>query len=369
MTKVIDELLVEIGADVNNSEFDDAKSAFDNVRSSALLMGAGVTAAFAGVLKITSDTAEEWDNLGKQALYIGTSAQYIRDVGIALQFAGGQADEAGQLIDNIGSKIREIDKGPLAEQLSIASLGQFNINKLLNIDDTKEAITFISNELSKLDEASKRRVSDVLGLTQSQFVALSTGSEAFTRSLDEAKKFAGVFEGLEVDSAEFNDAVLRMQLAFGRTADIIGEDFMPILTSAANSIADIVTFINDLLQSDKEKPLFENPTVISTTPSPRVQRQVEAMGQVYLQGRQLPQNQTFTPGSAAGAAYMAGKGIKTTNKPTYMAGKEIKTIVTNHNKITINAQGMTPNQVKQIFDDKLNAATEQTIQDVNVEAQ
>jgi len=235
MAEVIASLVAELGFDVDEKKIKDFESNLKEVGKTIAKIGAGLTAATAGIFAFTTKITEGNDELLKTSQTIGTSVESLQELGFAARLNGGSVESMNSSLENLSKVAGESSRGVGAgvEAFGLLGISVNNANGELKSTDalfmeTSDAIANLSTQAERLELSQKLGISSDLLLTMQQ------GSEAIKRQREEAQKLGFVISESDAKaSAEFNDELQRVTDSVKGMFNTIGvglsKEFRPML--------------------------------------------------------------------------------------------------------------------------------------------
>lgn len=258
MAKPIDSLFVEVVSVFDDEGFKDAVDGLDNVKKSSMQSGAalgklkgmasfaaaGVAAAMAAVVGTSVAVGKKFDDLGKKSKLIGTSARELQMLGLAIEDAGGNSEEAFNWVYGLSSAIAS-DKtsGELRKALAKESQGAFDLS-VLQIKDVQERSIAVLGEFNKLSDDAKKRVAPVLGLSESLQTLSQSGVQGIKNTIAELEAVRGVdidADALADQGQQLNNHLLKLQTALGGVGEVIAMNALPSINSMLGGLTEFTT--------------------------------------------------------------------------------------------------------------------------------
>lgn len=420
MAKVIDELLIAIGFDPDESGAKAVQSSFDGIRSAALQMGGAITGALS-LKSITTDFAQANDAMGKFSDFMKADVSLVYDFARAIEHNGGAADDAFSAIERLAEIQDSLSTGvgvDWMKDVAIASNGMFDPSVIQRGMSFNQILSSIAGEMEGLNADQRRRTSSALGFDMG--VAQTLQSRDYLKSqLDAVRQFGTVTKGMTKVAADFNDASqdlrdlsldIRNEISLGLLPTIIDqmrevssfysdnreefqkgiEEIVPYLETTAQAVLALVA-----IQGGKKGAtmLAANlPTaaavVVATGLMDEYTKQQQGEFNLFdsMSSRWDAQKQEWSswfngsentgmPVSMLGlpdSDIMNKPGVNQSQKDEFMS-RSAKMLnsssVVNHNNITIQASGLTEKQMEGVVYKVINGAANQTEQDLKVNSQ
>lgn len=237
MPKVISELLVGFGLDVDKQSFDSASAGITEV-TGALGSLAAVAAGglgLKGVLDNIGEVAVKYDDLIKKSRFINMNPTEMLALGKSYEFAGGTNDQAQNALEGIAADQRALKTTGVFPEWAAMTGTDLSAGSPLDVIDS------LFKNLRKStfsDDVKKQMVLDA-GLGEAGFRVFQQGSIKDTVARDSRFVF-GDAEGLGEKSENFNDSVTRLDSVLGKLTDGIADNLLPLLTDINTTAAAVV---------------------------------------------------------------------------------------------------------------------------------
>jgi hypothetical protein len=241
MAEQIDELFVKLGLDTDEKEFQQANEQFANLRTNALQFGAALGTVGAAGFGLVNNFAGRTDELGQFADRMDVSAQFVNQLGFALESVGGSADDAFGSIENMLSILQDQDWGQLEGKIESLSAGidfQALKSAATEADSLREAYVDISEQIQGLSGRKQQRVLEELGFTGEQMNLLQLGPEEMQARFQRGAELAPVTDEMTESARRFNEAMNELETQTRGIADIMGNRLAPALTQAINALVE-----------------------------------------------------------------------------------------------------------------------------------
>lgn len=228
VAKVIKNLLVGIGYDVDRQSFDAAEGSIDAIGKKALQVG-GILAGAFGAKALTADFAKSYDSLGKFSEVMGVLPGDVDAFGAALEAEGGSLQGFMSQLEDIISKRDRLRTGDYG-WFEDAILAGFNPEALTSAANGIEAYLAIADQMQSMDATGRRLVADALGLDDASVRLLSRGSEGVSALVQEMRDAKPVTLEMTQAAADFNYQLQMVQRNIKGIADVISAEGLPELS-------------------------------------------------------------------------------------------------------------------------------------------
>lgn len=230
------------GRDQFTGTFNKLQAALPSLKNMALGASAAVGALGAGLFAMAKTTAETQDQIGKFAGRIGISTEALSKYQAVAEFSGVTTASL-----NVGFQrmTRRISEAATGTGVAVKALEELNIPieriKSLKPDQQFEmigkALEGVSVQGDKVRLAMQFWDTEGVALLQT----LKDGTAGLEAMKNEAVRFGTVISAqAAANSAEFNDSLTRMGMAFTGLKNSIAEEVIPTFTGLTNKLADFV---------------------------------------------------------------------------------------------------------------------------------
>ena len=239
MAEQIDELFVKLGLDTDEKEFQSANEQFANLRTNALQFGAALGTVGAAGFGLVNNFAGRTDELGQFADRMDVSAQFVNQLGFALESVGGSADDAFGSIENMLSILQDQDWGQLEGKIESLSAGidfQALKSAATEADSLREAYVGIAEQIQGLSDRKQQRVLEELGFTGEQMNLLQLGPEEMQARFQRGAELAPVTDEMTESAREFERAMAELTTQTRGIADMFANRLAPAMTDAIQAL-------------------------------------------------------------------------------------------------------------------------------------
>jgi len=230
------------GKDDFSGTFGKLQSQLPSIKTLALASAGAITGMGAALIATTKSTATAQDAVGKFASRIGISTEALSKYKTVAEFSGVTTETLNMGFQRMTRRISEAGQGTGVAVKALDELGiSIESVQSLSPDQQFEAIAGalegVESQSDKARLAMQFFDSEGVALLQT----MEGGVEGLQAMKDEAVRFGTVISTqAAANSAQFNDSLTRMQMAFEGLRNSIGERFMPILTELNNRFANFV---------------------------------------------------------------------------------------------------------------------------------
>lgn len=237
---VIDSLLVRLGLDTDEKDFQETSSLFSGVRTAALQFGAAIGAGL-GLRELTFGFASAKDELGKFSDVFGVSAQFVDSLGFALDRSGGRAEDAFGSIERMRDLLESTEWGEIpSDAFRVAG---FDPMLLQGVTSVAEAYERLSAATDNLSPENARRALSSLGFGQAEITLFrGRGADSFASLMAEGQAYARVTRETTAQAAKFQDALTNLTKA----TEGLTNEISPLITEGtAEAMQSVAEHIRD----------------------------------------------------------------------------------------------------------------------------
>jgi len=230
------------GKDNFSGTFGKLNKQLPSIKTLALASAGAFASMGTSILAATKFTADAQDAVGKFASRIGISTEALSKYQTVAEFSGVTTETLNMGFQRMTRRISEAGQGTGVAVKALDELGiSIESVQSLSPDQQFEAIAGALEGVSQ--QSDKARLA--MQFFDSEGVALlqtmEGGVEGLKAMKEEAVRFGTVISTqAAANSAQFNDSLTRMGMAFEGLRNSIGERFMPILTELNNRFANFV---------------------------------------------------------------------------------------------------------------------------------
>lgn len=216
----------------------------------ATALGVAVTAAAAGVLKLTMDIAAQADEIAKHSTRIGVTVESYQELSHAMELSGGSIGEASSAIRRLSGNMLDASQGVSTAVDAFAGLGIETTTAAGGLRSVDDVLADIADEFAAMEDGSLKtaRAMELFGRSGAALIPLlNQGSEGIAEMRQEAHDLGLVISDETAAAAEaLNDDVTRLRGVAGGFAREIATELIPTLRDMANSLLDAVRGSQDL---------------------------------------------------------------------------------------------------------------------------
>lgn len=216
----------------------------------ATALGVAVTAAAAGVLKLTMDIAAQADEIAKHSTRIGVTVESYQELSHAMELSGGSIGEASSSIRRLSGNMLDASQGVSTAVDAFAGLGIEAATAAGGLRSVDDVLADIADEFAGMEDGSLKtaRAMELFGRSGAALIPLlNQGSEGIAEMRQEAHDLGLVISDETAAAAEaLNDDVTRLRGVAGGFAREIATELIPTLRDMANSLIDAVRGSQDL---------------------------------------------------------------------------------------------------------------------------
>ena len=253
----IKEFLVGIGFKVDDqglNNFEGKVKAFSMKTAAAV---AAVAAGFYAVGKAVTDTVNKFDELGDAANRVGTTPHELEKFAYAAELTGSTMDVAKASMENFGRRVGEVAMGVGRSVVIFENLGISVRDADGQMRDTADILGEVGSKIKDLDRSEQLNILNKLGLDSTLVETLTTDISALTAEFDELYQANNTNLSTSAESAgAFNDALFRLRYSFGTFKNaLFGEVMAPMADAMESMTKRFVEFMKGAMEV--ARPFFK----------------------------------------------------------------------------------------------------------------
>lgn len=366
MAKVIDELLIGISIDEDERSFREAQGGFDQIKSSAMALGAVIAGGLSldAIIGKTNELAAEWDGLAKETMALELDPMLVQNLQHISESLGGAKEDAVGLLLNLRSVQQGLKIGDLGYLEELTKITGVDAVSLFQDGDEEDALKRLIGLFGEMNTANRQAAFDVMGLT--------TGTRNLLQgSVDNYDELIKRSEYLGNITTENTTKAERLQQAYtdaAKSSDAAWQDFYgSLMTGAAESLEYITERLVDIRDIPDQESGFRNfqrsgGETLSTITS-------DVTGWIF--DKIAPEDWRTNPMWSKDALESQPKGYfkpsQLDNTPASQSTSSMKSSTTNYN--TININGGNPAEVRKVVEQVISGQANQSEQDLKVNSQ
>lgn len=354
MAKVIDELLIAIGMEPDEKGFNAIQSGFDQIKSSALALGATLAGGLSldALIGKTNELSVEWDKLAKETMGFEIDPILLQNLQYMSESLGGSKEDAMALLLNLRQTQQGLQIGNLGylEELQKVLGGDYDVISLFSGDKSEEEILKSLVALfSDMNSQTRQAAFDVMGFTTGTRNLMQAGVEGYEQIIARSEQLGNI-------TKESTTAAENLQQAYTDAAKASDAAFQNFFKNMMEQSTEALTTITDGLITYRK-----------TTEDIRSFFDEKAQGEDIKKVLEFNQQANFENFSFGEMFDYLGSlvGGDTTNNTTQ--NKRTNTI--NNNRVYINGATMSQKEMEEMVYRIMNNAATQTEQDLQVNSQ
>lgn len=356
MAKVIDELLIGVSVDANEKEFNEVQSGFDQIKSSALSLGAALAGGLSidAIMGKTNELAAEWDELAKTTQAYEVDPILLQNLQHMSESLGGAKEDALGLLLNLRATQQGLQIGNLGYLEELTKITGRDVISLFQTGDEEDILKNMIALFSDMSTSQRQAAFDVMGFTTGTRKLMMEGVDGYN-SLIERSEYLGNITKENTTRAE------NLQQAYtdaAKASDAAWQDFYGnLMEGSTKSLNYITDKLVELRKSQEGTEGFFNAYQEAGGDLFR-----SVFGDIYsgVMDRIGPDDWRENPMFSMSAL----EGSSVNNNTTSSSKSSV-----NYNSITIQAGGMSEKQVEGVVYKVINGAATQTEQDLKVNSQ
>lgn len=218
---------------------------------------AAATAALAATAKAlyegVKSTAEYGDEIDKESQKLQISAELYQKLGYAMDMSGASIEDVKKGITNITTSLNAMAQGTENADSKFSAIGVSLTDAEGNFKTTEAVLLDTIDALANMEDETARNAAanEIFGKGYSELIPLlNEGSEGISALMQEAEDYGMVMGGDAVKaSADFDDALKRLEGTFNGLKNGAMAEFLPAITSIMDGISLMMS--GDMSGTDK----------------------------------------------------------------------------------------------------------------------
>jgi phage-related protein len=236
-SEVIQEFLVSLGFEVDESQLSGFKAGLLNAGKAAMIMGAAVAAASVAVTAAISSVADGFDELADTSYQLGTTAENLSELRFIADYAGSSAEAMTSSLQNLGRMAGEASLGVGKGAKMFEALGIDALDSNGKVRDTADILTDIKAKMEGMAQGEKVALMSKLGIDASMMEVLSSDVSGLAAEFKELSKATGVdWDESAGNAGAFVDGLNKLKLTFGLVWKSIAAGFFKKFSGGFESL-------------------------------------------------------------------------------------------------------------------------------------
>lgn len=237
MADTINNFLVGLGFKYDDSGVKKFNSSLGTIRSKALQLGA-VLGLGLGAKDLLFDIPEQAEQLGVFAKQIGSTAEKVNTLNMAMKLVGGTASDSQASLESLNN----IRTGSIQEQAEfLAKISQQQLptqigKDIINAKDSYQAYINVINDGNKLTNEQQIRLANVLGLSKKIVLQMRESPKSFAETLNKISKINPAMNELAETSESFNNQWSILKERVSGIGNSISNEMLPPLTKGLSML-------------------------------------------------------------------------------------------------------------------------------------
>ena len=365
MAKVIDELLIGVSVDADEREFNEVQSGFDQIKSSALSLGAILAGGLSidAILGKTSELAAEWDGLAKETMAFEVDPILLQNLQHMSESLGGAKEDAMGLLMNLRSTQQGLQVGNLGYLEELTKITGQDVIPLFQSGDEEDILKRLINLFGDMNTQQRQAAFDVMGFTTGTRNLMQTSVEGYEAMIARSNELGNITKENTTRAENFEQAWTDA----AKASDAAWQNFYGSLMEGSTESLNYVT--GKLIEARKAQEGSEG--FLQTYQAAAGGVVQSTFSDIYgsIMDKFAPEGWRENPMLSRDAfeSYVPTSNSESTT--TTNTTNRSSNSVQNYNNITINAGGMTQGQVEGVVYKVINGAANQTEQDLQVNSQ
>lgn len=230
-SNIIESFFVALGFQVDTQGLEDMRKKTDELRNSAIAVGAIFTAAASGIGLFVTKIAQSIDELGDFAEREDVAIEMVQELGHAAQISGSSLEAVKTSISGVNRTIGEavlgIGRGKMAfERLSLSAKNADGSVKTFD-----ELLEDVADKMQGMSRQESIAMAEKLGIDRSLIPMLMKGRDAIKQLREEARVFGVVSDEDAAKAGELTDSLDRTKFMLGALSKMVAVGLMPQVTA------------------------------------------------------------------------------------------------------------------------------------------
>lgn len=375
MAKVIDELLIGVSVDADEREFNEVQSGFDQIKSSALSLGAVLAGGLSidAILGKTNELAAEWDGLAKTTQAFEIDPILLQNLQHVSESLGGSKDDALGLLTNLRSVAKGLEYGNLGYLEELTKITGKDVISLFKGDE-EDILKNLLNLFSEMNTSDRQAAFGEMGLGVGEMNLLQKSVEQYDDLLKRSEYLGNI-------TKENTTRAENLQQAYtdaAKASDAAWQDFYGNLMEGSTKSLNYIT--DKLVEARKAQEGSEGffqtyqaagGEVVESTFADIIGSLFDKIAPEDWRSNPMFSKEALESSISNSESNQSSSVSNTTNQSSSVNNTNNKSSssVNNYNNITIQASGLTEKQMEGVVYKVINGAANQTEQDLKVNSQ
>lgn len=228
---IIESFFVALGFQVDTQGLEDMRKKTDELRNSAMTMGALFTAAAGGIGLFVTKIAGAIDDLGDFADREDVAIEMVQELGHAAQLTGSSLDAVKSSISNVNKTIGEAVLGIGRGAMTFEKLNMSAKNADGSVKTFDQLLVEVADKMEGLSRQEQIAMAEKLGIDRSLIPLLRKGRDEIQKLREEAQAFGVASAEDAVKAGELTDSLDRTKFMLGALSKMVAVGLMPQVTA------------------------------------------------------------------------------------------------------------------------------------------
>jgi len=230
-SNIIESFFVALGFQVDTQGLEDMKKKTDELRDSAMKVGAVFTAAAGGIGLFVTKIAGAIDDLGDFADREDVAIEMVQEFGHAAQLTGSSLDAVKSSISNVNKTIGEAVLGIGRGAMTFEKLNMSAKNADGSVKTFDQLLTEVADKMEGLSRQEQIAMAEKLGIDRSLIPLLRKGRDEIQKFREEAQAFGVASAEDAAKAGELTDSLDRTKFMLGALSKMVAVGLMPQVTA------------------------------------------------------------------------------------------------------------------------------------------
>lgn len=248
------ELVVQIGFDVNESQFKKANGAVESLKKGLVTIGASAVAAAGSMFALAKSVANRGDEIAETSRAVGFSAKTFQELSYAADLSGVSVDQMTTSMQFFSRNVGQAAQGNKSAQETFERMGISirDANGQLKTND--QLLMEAADALQRIEAPSERAAvaAELFGKSGARMGAfLAEGSDAIAEMTKRAHESGAVMSDESLAASEkFNDSLSELMSTLQGLKTAFGTGLLNGLSDVMNGMREFILQNRELIQTN-----------------------------------------------------------------------------------------------------------------------
>lgn len=231
-------------ADKSSKSHEGLGTAFKAAGAAAAATAAAVIATGKAIFDAAKQTASMGDEIDKESQKLQISTDLYQRLGYAMEMSGSSIEDVKKGVTNITSALNGMAQGTENADSKFSAIGVSLTDAEGNLKSTEDVLLDTIDALSKMEDETARNAAanDIFGRGYAELLPLlNEGADGIAALMQEAEDYGAIMgEDAVKASADFDDALKRLEATFDGLRNGAMAEFLPAITAIVDGLSMIL---------------------------------------------------------------------------------------------------------------------------------